>query len=416
MNVLIVNTYDIIGGAARAAYRLHSGLLTNGLQSQMLVMQKYGSDTTVCSDTKRLSKAISRIRPLLDSIPIYLYKDRSTIMFSPAWLPFSGIVEKINLINPDIVHLHWINNGFLRIEDLRRIKAPIVWSLHDMWAFTGGCHYDNLCGRFSDSCGSCPVLASTRANDLSRRVWKRKYEVYKTISNITFVGLSRWLTGCAKTSTLLKNNRVVNIPNPIDTTIFKPTYRQSARRLWNLPTDKYLILYGAIHSTTNSLKGFTELNEALTKLNINNIAYVVFGGDGPMVTDNGRFKTYYLGHIHDNVSLVTLYNAADLLVVPSRQENLSNLIMESMACGTPVVAFNIGGNGDMIDHKLNGYLAEPFDTADLAQGMEWILKSKNYDEICGDATNKVKATFDNTVVIKQYHELYNNIVMKGITT
>ena len=160
MKILIVNTSDIQGGAARAAYRLHQALLTEGVDSQMLVQSQSSDDFTVIGPQTKVQKALGKLRPTLDSLPVHRYKDRTKTLFSPSWLPFSSIVERINSINPDVVHLHWIAGGMIRIEDLPKIKAPIVWSLHDMWAFTGGCHYDEECGAYQKQCGTCPVLGS----------------------------------------------------------------------------------------------------------------------------------------------------------------------------------------------------------------------------------------------------------------
>lgn len=162
MKILIVNSFDIKGGAARAAYRLHRALLTEGVDSRMLVQTKLSDDFTVKGPISKFEKAVSEIRPLLDNLPVRLYKQRTATLFSPSWLPFSNIVNRINNLEPDVVHLHWITGGMLRIEDIQNIKAPIVWSLHDMWAFTGGCHYDEECGGYKKHCGNCKVLGSKK--------------------------------------------------------------------------------------------------------------------------------------------------------------------------------------------------------------------------------------------------------------
>ena len=174
MKILIVNTYDIKGGAARAAYRLHKALLNSDVGSRMLVQNKSSDDYTVVTETGKIKKYTNKLRPILDSIPVRFYKNKTKTPFSPAWVPFGSIVDQINEIKPDIVHLHWICGGMIRIEEIAKIKAPIVWSLHDMWAFTGGCHYDEVCGGYKESCGNCKVLGSSQENDLSRKVWQRK--------------------------------------------------------------------------------------------------------------------------------------------------------------------------------------------------------------------------------------------------
>ena len=353
------------------------------------------------------------IRPTLDQIPVMLYKNRTKTLFSPSWLPFSKAVKKINEINPDIVHLHWITGGMFKIEDLDKIKKPIVWSLHDNWAFTGGCHIKWECDKYSRSCGACPRLGSDKENDLSKKVWQRKQKTFSQIKNMTIVGLSRWITECSAKSSLLKDKKHLNLPNPININIFKPFDKVIAKELWNLPQDKKLILFGAISATSDINKGFKELSDALHRLkNNNNIELVVFGSSKPKNAPDFGFKTHYLGHLNDDISLVTLYNAVDVMVVPSLQESFGQTASESMSCGTPVVAFNTTGLIDIIDHKINGYLAKPFDPEDLAKGIEWVLNAPNYAELCQNAREKVRKKFDSYLVAQKYVELYKEIFNK----
>ncbi|MBK2110244.1 glycosyltransferase family 4 protein [Francisella tularensis] len=407
MKILIVNTSDIQGGAARAAYRLHRSLLDANIDSQMLVQSKASDDCTVITEDSRLRRYLNKLRPIIDGLPVRKYKNKTKTLFSPSWFGFNNIVTKINKINPDIVHLHWINGGMLKIEDIAKIKAPIVWSLHDMWAFTGGCHYDEECQGFLKGCGNCKVLRSSSQNDLSKKVFKRKQKTFNIKKDITIIGLSSWLNECSKNSTLLKTKSHINLPNPIDTDIFKPFDKELSRKLWNLPKDKKLVLFGAMSATSDPRKGFKQLNQALQKIvKTDDIELVVFGSSKPTPAPDFDFKANYLGQLNDDVSLVTLYSAVDVMVVPSLQENLSNTIMESLSCSTPVVAFDIGGNNDMIGHKKNGYLAKPFDSQDLANGIEWVLANDNYVSLCENARYKVLREFDSKVVAEKYIQLY----------
>ncbi len=413
MKILIVNTTDIEGGAARAAYRLHRALLTQGVDSKMLVQYKFSDDPTVIGPNNKLEKAVAKLRPFLDSLPVRIYKNRTKTLFSPSWIPSGNIIKKINKINPDIVHLHWITGGMLRIEDIPKIKAPVVWSLHDMWAFTGGCHYDEECEGYKRNCGNCIVLRSKNKRDLSYLIFRRKQNTFNHKKNIYIVGLSKWITNCSRSSTLLKDKKNITISNPIDTNIYKPFDKYKARELWNLPQQKKLILFGAISATSDPRKGFMELSVALQLLDKKlNIEFIVFGSSQPTNAPDFGFKTHYLGRIYDDISLMTLYNAVDVMVVPSLQENLSNAIMESLSCGTPVVAFNVGGNSDLIDHTQNGYLAKPFDSKDLANGIEWILTNPNYKELSKNAREKVLREFDSRVVAEKYIKLYKEILDK----
>lgn len=409
MKILIVNESDSKGGAARAAYRLHKSLLAQNIDSQMLVQNKESDDYTVSGSVTKIQRAISKMRPTLDEVPVSFYKNRTKTIFSPSWLPFSNIVNKINEIDPDIVHLHWVCGGMIKIEDIVRIKAPIVWSLHDNWVFTGGCHIMWDCEKYQDACGACPRLGSIKENDLSRKIFNRKQKVFSQIKNMTIVGLSQWLNECSKNSTLLKEKKHINLPNPIDTKIFKPVDRKESRELWNFPKDKKLILFGAM--TINDInKGFNELNNALHKIKSEEIELVVFGSSEPKESQNFGFKTHYLGYLSDDVSLVTLYSAVDVMIVPSLQEAFGQTASEAMACCTPVVAFSATGLLDIVDHKINGYLAKLFDTTDLAHGIDWVLKNENYENLAKNAREKVVKIFDSKVVAQKYIKLYKDIL------
>ncbi len=410
MKVLIINTFDAGGGAARAAYRLHRALLSVGVESYMLVQDKQGDDYTVIGPETKAEKFINLFRFLLDQLPLMQYKKRSPTLFSTAIWGNRKVRKIINKLNPDIVHLHWVAAGMLSVEDIGRIKKPVVWSLHDMWAFTGGCHYDEGCGSYEKKCGKCRVLRSQSEKDISRKVWYRKERVFQKIQNLTIVGLSQWIGNCAKESSLFRGKNVVFLPNPIDTNLFKPFDKEKARKLWNFPSNKRLILFGAMSATSDPRKGFKELKEAFRFLKRNDIELIVFGSGEPKRVPDFGFRVHYVGKLQDEVSLVTLYSAADVMVVPSLQENLSNAIMESLACGTPVVAFDIGGNRDMIEHEGNGYLARPYDVEDLARGIEWVLAYPEYEKLCQHARAKVEKEFSSEIVGRKYMALYQKIL------
>lgn len=407
MKILHINTSDIQGGAARAAYRLHRALLDENVDSQMLVQYKASDDYTVKRLDFRWQKIRAKFAPALDALPLKRYPDRTKTLFSPASIPFSGIRGTIVELNPDIVHLHWVCGGMMSIEDIARIKQPIVWSLHDDWAFTGGCHIKWECKNYKKQCGNCPRLGSNSSKDLSHSTWKRKHKTFNKIENLTVVGLSHWLTDCAKESSLLQSRPIINLPNLLDTKIFKTFDKKLARELLRLPLDKKLIAFGANSATSDINKGFKELSQALQLLPAE-YELVVFGSSQPKEPQNFKQQVHYLGHLHDDVSLRPLYSASDVMVVPSLQENLSNAIMESLACGTPVVAFAIGGNSDMIDHRTNGYLAQSFSPEDLAKGIQWVLNTEQYEQLCKNARYKILNYFDKKIVVSRYINMYDN--------
>lgn len=413
MKPLILNTSDIEGGAARAAYRLHKGLQSIGLDSQMLVQIKSSDDHTVIGPQIKIQKVFSMIRPTLDALPLGLYQKRNDVLFSPAILP-NNMATKVAGLDPDIINLHWVASGFLKPKTLKHFNKPLIWTLHDMWPFTGGCHYDERCGCFQESCGKCSILKSSKNKDLSRWIWRRKQNAWKDV-DITIVTPSHWLADCAKNSSLFHDYRIEVIPNGLDLNRFKPFDKQTAREILVLPQDKKLILFGAVNSTSDKRKGFQHLQLAMKKIEMNgwgnDFEVVVFGSSEPINSLELGLKIHYLGHLPGDIALSLLYAAADVMVVPSTQENLANTVMESLSCGTPCVAFNIGGMPDMIEHKHTGYLASPFNAEDLAKGIIWVLEDdERWKVLSLQARRKVEKEFDIQTVAKKYADLYENIV------
>ncbi|WP_104733268.1 glycosyltransferase [Helicobacter felis] len=405
MKVIHLNA-TLTGGAARACLRLHSALLKEGVDSFVWVQDTRGGvvDDRILHPQTRLGKLWALVRPYLDKAPILLYPKRKKGTFNLGWLPFSQVVNALNALKPDIVHLHWLGRGVLPLRDLPKINAPLVWSLHDMWAFSGGDHYynDENEHTYKHSC----ILNSPFERDLATLGFSMKQRAYAKIPHLCIMGVSSWISKRASQSALLKDKTHVVIPNPIDIELYKPLDKNLCRQLLGLPTSKKLIGFGAM-DISDPNKGYDLLLEALGKLESIDIELVVFGTNAR--APHLPFKTHSLGALHDNTSLIALYNALDVLIVPSRQENLSNVILESLACGTPVVGFEIGGNGDLIAHQKNGYLARPFDTTDLKAGMEWVLNTPDYPKLCAHARAWVLERFSEAVVAKQYRALYEKI-------
>lgn len=410
MKILIVNTYDIQGGAARAAYRLHNGLLEAGVDSNMLVQAKMSDDYTVLGPVTKFEKLAAKGRAFIDRLALLRYKNRKAVLFSQGKYGSSNLIKQINSLKPDVVHLHWVNEGFLSFVDIGKIKAPIAWTLHDDWVFTGGCHIKWGCDHYKTICGECPNLGSNKKNDLSRKVFERKRTAFRKVPNITFIGVSRWLTECAKQSVLLKNHQIVNLPNILNTQTYSPYDKNKARELFNLPSDKKLILFGAVNAVSDINKGFKELSEALLKIDSLDTELVVFGSSKPQTLPSFKQKAHYIGRLNDDVSLRALYSAADVMIVPSLQEAFGQTAIEAMACATPVVAFATSGLLDIVDHLVNGYLAKPFDNEDLAKGIEWLLKNEKYAELCLASREKILSNFDSKVVTSSYISLYTDII------
>jgi len=404
MKILLISTSELHGGAAVAVHRLYTGLRKSGVNAQMLVLNKQSNDPNVIPlySNKITKKFLGKL---------YSYKKRYFDQKIPEFsnlFSLNHILNKINKINPDILHLHWINGGFFKLRDLTKFNIPIVWSLHDMWPFTGGCHYDRNCGQYQKGCNKCPLLPKNPKK--AKDIFNQKMEIYNQIDNITIVGLSRWLVDCAKKSILFKKFNVVHLPNCIDTNVYKPIEVSEFKRKIGIPENKRILLFGSMNPL-NERKGFKYLKESLENNPINEMEVIVLGKVNNKETLELGLKTHFLGNITDERYLARYYSVANMTVLPSIQENLSNIVMESLSCGTPVVAFNIGGNSDMIEHNHNGYLAKPMDTVDLAKGMKQVLENeKKQSQLARNARAKIINEFSEKVIIPKYIYLYRKIL------
>lgn len=413
MRIVHINTADIDGGAARAAYRLHRGLLDHSVNSHMVVQNQGKDDFTVHGLSLKWQKAVAKFRVYMDTVPRYFYIDRQNTPWSSAWTP-TDTISRIKKIHPDIVHLHWIGNGFFSIKNIGQIDVPVVWTLHDSWAFTGGCHIPFDCSNYRDNCGQCPQLGSQFHSDLSKMIWKWKQQVFDNKKMIV-VAPSNWMKKCAKDSSLLANKQVEVIPNGINTNLYKPIDKYFARQVLGISPEEKVILFGAMSSTSDPNKGFQYLQPALTRLATiyenTNVKILIFGASTPRESINFPYPVEYIGRLYDDISLVLLYSAADVMLVPSQQESFGQTASEAMSCGTPVVAFATSGLIDIIDHKKNGYLAASFEPVDFAQGLAWILEDdERWNILSYNARKKVVDTFDINIVANKYINLYEEIL------
>lgn len=420
IRVLSVCTSDSSGGAARAAYRIHLAVREYGVDSRMLVKNKGTSDdrvSSVCDFVPRniLYRSFDWVRnKVKNKWQHYLWgkypKKGPYFMSDLRSTDIGGALRKIDY---DILHLHWVNLRFLPLDELPKDK-PIVWTLHDSWPFCGVCHFFFDCAAYQTACGQCPQLGSGSKNDLSARVWKRKKKVYQDL-DLHIVSPSRWLGDCARNSGLLGRFPMTVIPNCLDSGLFRPVEMKDISPRWHglvkVHPDKPFVLYGAMSAAKDKRKGFRYLLSAMNLLaesgKGDSFELIVFGADRPLEGMPVSIPVRYVGYVNDSSELVSLYNLASVTVVPSLTENLSCVIMESLSCGTPVVAFAIGGNGDMIDHQVNGYLAREKDCADLAEGIRWCLDHAK--DLAARARNKVLENYTPAVVGKEYAGLYRSL-------
>ena len=414
--ILLVNTHHNKGGAAVACRRLSEALAEEkNLQVHHLV--HYADESVANSDeyTAVTNRNIAFARIYLERLLFLPYERSKDIRFnfSPANVG-CNITNQDWINEADILHLHWINHGFISLKGLQKIFAtgkPVVWTLHDMWMFTGGCHHSRGCDHYKMQCGRCPFLKNPNENDLSNRIRLFKQKIYKN-ANLKIVTPSNWLAKCALESKLLNQEQIHVIPNPLNLNLYAPSNKEEARKRLGLdPSKRYLSFIAANVSTY--YKGISYLKEALKilrdKLIAKNVELIVIGQLKKEGYEDVPYKVHLPGYINDEKLMVDYYNASDVFVLPSLEENLPNTIMEAMACGTPSVAFNVGGIPDLIDHQQNGYLADYCNVEDFANGIKWVLEDQDrYQSLSKRAREKTVALYSYAVVAKQYKIVYDS--------
>lgn len=409
MKVLHLVTWQPLGGATLGAYWLHRALRELGVDSTILT----NSSSTI-DDESVISLADSRVARLklaaarrIAQIPQRLYRNRQSRIFSTG-LDGLDFTRHPAYESADLVHLHWVN-GLVSTRSLRKVTRPLVWTLRDMWPFTGGCHYSMECERFTKGCGACPQLGSSRDNDLSRFVARRKQA--SVPEGIRLVGISRWLSDCASRSEIFRDCRVSTISNNVDTQLFSPLPRQEARQALGLHRDKRIVLIGA-PNVTIFYKGFDLFLQAVDELRRDDVHVVTFGRSGSEQLDSIGIPNTSLGYLDSTEDLRAAYSAADVFVAPSRMDAFGKTLVEAMLCGTPVVCFDATGPKDIVEHCVTGYLAKPFSPEDLARGIRWVLEQSPSvrAELSRNAQAHARERFDSRVIATQYVELYREIM------
>lgn len=417
MRVLIVNTSEKTGGAAVAARRLMEALNNHGVKTKMLVRDKQTDSLTVVG---LQGKWRQQWCFLWERLVIFCHLRFSKKHLFEIDIANTGtdITRLPEFQEADVIHLHWINQGMLSLGGIRKILRsgkPVVWTMHDIWPATAICHLTLGCDLFKTCCHHCKYLPEgSSVNDLAARIWRRKQNLLNGQS-VSFVACSRWLESEARQSGLLSGQKVVSIPNPIDTHQFHSIDKATARQRLQLPTDKRLILFVS-QRATNRNKGMDYLVEACNILAsqypdmIEHTGVAILGGHAEEVVGELPFAAFPLGYVSDERRIVDVYSAADVFVLPSLSENLPNTIMEAMACGVPCIGFKVGGIPEEIDHQKNGYVAAYRDAQDLARGIHWVLCKADYDALSHAAISKVCRNYSMQSVALKYTEVYNEAI------
>lgn len=402
------------GGAAQAAYRLHKGLLHEGLLSNFSVMEpdKSLSLEAVRSPLNLKEKILYRIRKNIGIHgPKWIYpKVKESLSLSMQGM---NIYEHIKQTSPDIIHLHWVCNGTLKLRSLAQLNIPIIWTLHDMWPFTGGCYYTGTCSRYRIGCGKCPQIGSEKEEDVTHRLIRQKGQILDSLP-LHIVTPSKWMSKCAKESLLFSKTPTVTIPYGIDPNDYPIHNSKLAKVELGLDPDKSYILFLAANAISDPRKGFHLFKEAIletaTKLKINHVELLIVGIGKEQTLEEFPIECTTFPYIKDTRKINLLYAAADLFVAPSKEDNLPNTVIEAMASGTPTLAFNIGGMPDMIEHMRTGYLVEEVSASSLTEGLLWFYsKSCDHSKVRRDTLHKFNEEFTTNRQVERMTDLYNRV-------
>lgn len=403
------------GGASRAALRLNNALASASAQSRLLVTTKTTDDPLVLGP-RGLRRTIRRPHRRKWSAQIMELQTgdgaagtRSINLFK------STMLRRLKKFDADVVNLHWIGDESMSIAQIGQIEKPVVWTLHDMWAFCGAEHYaeDGPSARWRDGYSRANRPPSLRGLDIERWTFTRKTRHWK--QPIHIVTPSAWLANCARQSALMRHWPISVIPNALDTNLFKPLDRNFARQALGLPQDKSIILFGALGGTVDPRKGFTRLQAALQHLAGGrdgglDAVCIIFGGRPPQSPPDLGLPAQWMGYFHDELSLTLLYSAADVMVVPSLQENAPQTATEAQSCGCPVVAFKTTGLPDVVADRDTGYLARPFDAADLAHGIRWVTEDRGRQaRLAVTARERAVRLWSADIVANQYLQLFRQL-------
>ena len=404
MKILHLSAASDSSGAGKATVLTHHALLKQGLDSKILFLKSNLTEPGIHSyHNKSFSHKLKRFFVTqFDQFPLLFYFKKNKRIFSPAIIGLS--LKRNNLISwADIIHIHWANHGFIDIAEIVKWNKPIIFTLRDMWAFTGGCHYAFECMNFKNECGKCPSLGSDKSIDLSNRVIKRKLK-YLSSKNINWVAISSWMQKKAKESAVLKNKKISIIYSGVDTTIFKTLNKIETRNKLNLPLNKTILIVGAT-DLRERYKGFEHAKILLNKVNKDYL--VITFGSGHFKEGEIPQQVIHYGKVNTSI-LCELYNVANVFIGPSIAEGMGKTFLEAQLCGTPVLCFDETGPVDIVSHKKTGYLAKFKDDGNLYEGLLFCLNTKmNREFIRSKSVNK----FSINVIAKQYIKTYEKSIM-----
>ncbi len=408
MKIVLINTSENKGGAAVACKRLYNNLRQHGIDCKLIVFNKVSTDDNVIQiPLSTLNYFLLKILFFIELlIQRFLKRKHVDFSFTLFGLNLSEIKE---VKEADVIHLHWINNSFVKINDIQKLidsEKKIVWTLHDMWLFTGGCHYANECELYKDTCTKCPQLNRSIIDTAKNQQLKK---ARLNLERIKIITPSVWLKEIAAKSYLLRNSEIEAVPNCVDTNFFRRIDKLEALTNLNLRIDanEKILLFVAMNAN-DPRKGYFELIESLKHwilTSTETINLIIIGRLAELPDlDQSKIKIHTLGRIFDINLIVSAYSCADAFLMPSKQDNLPNTIMESLSCGTPIVAFSIGGIPEMVSHKNTGYLVQQGDTIGFATGIQWVLN--NTSHLHNSCLQFAKENYSYDIIFSKHLEFY----------
>jgi glycosyltransferase involved in cell wall biosynthesis len=408
---------DLGGGAARAAYRLHESLRRHGEDSQMFVAARESDDPMVHhylpggNSPQRLMRLLRKEYLRREQLPYQPTRMDGCEHFRDDRSLFGGdLLEQMP--HADIIQLHWVADfvDYRRFLPAAAATTPMVWTLHDMNPFTGGCHYDLGCNRYKGNCGACPQLGSNLENDLSRKIHQRKEQAFQAVhpDMLRIVAGSHWLADAARNSQLLSRFNVTTIHCGVDTEVFQPRDRWELRKALGIPASAFVVLFAA-DELHNRRKGLSHLLDALREINRSRDVFLLSVGHGSGKLDV-PFPHIHLGRFTSDRMLSIFYSSGDCFVIPSLQEVFGLTALEAMACGTPVIGFNTGGIPDMVRPGKTGLLAPVADDIALARQITWMIDHPEERRQMGATARSVaEKEFSYSVQARRYIGLYEEI-------
>jgi len=401
-----------------AAYRLMNALKNEGVKVKMLVKYKDSSNPSVISLTE--SSPFNRVRAFIieywERLKAFAFVSEKSqrFNFSEGKLGLN-ISSNKSLLDADVVHFHWINKAFISISQIREMASlgkPVVFTLHDMWYFSGGCHYADKCEKYKEQCGNCPILKTSNPQDLSHQVWREKDEAINQLNCIA-VACSSWLGNSASQSSIWRDKRVRSINNPIDTEFFIPASGVKPS------SDHTIKLLFIARDISERRKGLDLLFSAIRHLQESNritkdTFELILVGGGNIGSDQNLMKCDMKGFVRDADELLSIYHQGDVFLLPSREDNLPNTLVEASACGMPAIAFGVGGVPEMIVDQVTGYCVEPENIQLLGEALYKFSQLTHLErkEMSAAARSLAVKKYSPTAVARQYIEVYSSLLTK----